>query len=371
MKINKALVKHETRNMKWMLLYFILVAIGGVMFFNTVLNGQYASFLSGMLINSESVILSAVNQLANMIALPIGLGILLMIFLQFKDSKSVEVGNFLKALPISNREYFVTKLIGGIVALTIPTLILIIGVIFIRNGNMNWINDVNSASIVVDFIVKSGSIINITTILILCYLVSISTYTFLFMIQYIITNITSGLVIGSLVWLSPLFLIGSIGVIYGRVIEKIIPSDGVLIKTAEKAYEYIQPWFYPSSMKYQDGLGEMYQGVGMNIQFVYYEGLILKIGITLLISILSITVGYVLSKKSKVEDSDEFIIFKWARVVFVIGVTVCSALLLTVIPQIFIGVYGSISFIVLQIIMLVGAILGFVVSKRLIRVRNK
>ena len=373
MKINKALVKHETRNMKWMLIYFSLIAIAGILFFNAGLNRTYMEILSGGLNADESVIMYNTNRMFQSIILPMGIGILLMIYLQFKDSKSIEVGNFLKALPISNTEYYTTKLIGGLISLIIPTIILITGILLVRNNNMIWISDIHSISLFQDLIIKSDSIINVTAALIMSSLVAIATYTFLFMMQYIVTNIVAGLVIGCLVWLSSTFLLAASAIIYGSFLETIyIGFNDILARGEATFVNYVEPWFYPTNMSYLDSAGiSKYNAIFDNIHFVYYKGLGIKIAITLIISIVSIIIGYSLSTKSKVEDNDALISFKWARKLFIIGVTVCSAFLLAVIAQIFLGQFNSLGIIIVSVVLIIGGIIGFIVSKKMTQVKSK
>lgn len=375
MRINKALVKHETRNMKWMMLYFLLIAIGGILYLNIELNSEYIDALTRGLAQDRSVVLDSVRRILDMVIMPIGLGILLMIFLQFKDSKSVEVGNFLKSLPISNREYYVTKLMGGLISLTVPMMVLIAGVLLVRSNNMYWISDIHSISLFTEWVVKGDSVINIISIFTMAYTVAIATYTFLFAIQYIVMNITAGLVLGSLVWLSPMFIIGSVAVLYGQFIEKIYPIMEKRYSLSRLFESYIQPWMYPMQVRQFSPPAYSDSNIPIDVldsmHFMYYEGVPLKIVITLSIAIASIAVGYLLSSKSKVEDSDAFISFKWARNVFVIGVTVCSALLIGDITQIFLMRFNPIGFIPLQVIMIVGGVIGFIVSRKITSIKAK
>ena len=138
---------------------------------------------------------------------------------------------------------------------------------------------------------------------------------------------------------------------------------------------YIQPWIYPTDVKHNSFVYDMdYPDAivdNFNINYIYYEGIMLKIGITLAIAITSIIVGYILSNKSRVEDSDAFISFKWARRVFVVGVTLCSALLIGDIIQLVLMRFNTIGLIPLQIVMIVGGAIGFIVSKKLVSVKAK
>ena len=375
MKINKALVKHETRNMKWMLLYFLLVSIGGILVFSSNLTGEYMEILRNGMTPDRAVNISAVRSVLDTMIAPMGIGVLLMIYLQFKDSKSVEVGNFLKALPISNKEYYITKFIGGLVSITLPVLILIVGVLAIRTSNMSWVSDIQAISVFPELMMKADSAINITAILLMGYMVVISTYAFLFMMQYIVMNITAGLVIGCLVWLSPGFILLSIAQLYGQYMGKgllFLRHSETRLNLVEMVFNYIEPWAYPlATISVQGPLNGNINYLLDKVYLMYYDGLLVKILIPLVIAIVSAFVGYILSKKSRVEDSDTLISFKWARRTFIAGVTICSALLLGIMSQLFFGLFNQMNFIVLQIIILIGGLIGFFLSRKITMVRTK
>lgn len=374
MKLNKALVKHETRNMKWMLLYFLIVAVGGITTFNFSLKAEYMAILRNGIAPDTPLILSGITSAFKSVVVSSAVGIMLLIYLQFKDSKSVEVGNFLKALPISNKEYFVTKFLGGLISLTIPTLILMAGVLAIRSNNMIWVSDIHSISIFPEIIEKADSIINIASVLTMSYLVAIATYSFLFMIQYVVMNISAGILIGGLVWFSPTFIAISVVMLYEQFIGNNLALDKKIVEFSRIIRNYIEPWSYPvnvGSFYLFDGTryNPIFDEINTNI--MYYDGLFLKIIISLIVAIASIIAGYALSKKSKVEDSDTLIAFRWARKVFIAGVTVCSAFLLAMTSTIFTGRNNSMGFLKLHAILLIGGIIGFLISKKITAVKNK
>ncbi len=371
MKLNKALVKHETRNMKWMLLYFLIVAVGGIITFNASLNSEYMEMIRRGITPDKSIILSSVTSALQAIAAFAPIGIIMLVYLQFKDSKSVEVGNFLKALPISNKEYFITKLLGGLISLTLPTIVLIAGILAVRSNNMIWISDIHSISIFPETVAKADSIINIASVLVMSYLVAIATYAFLFMIQYVVMNISAGIFIGALVWFSPTFIVMSVYMLYEQFFIK---GSEAIIKLERVIGNYIEPWSFPIDMDHFFFFdGAKYNPIfdEVNINIMYYDGLLIKIIISLIVAVASITGGYVLSKKSKVEDSDTLISFKWARRAFIAGVTVCSALLLGMILMTVTGRYNTTGFLTLHITLLIGAVIGLLVSKQITAVKSK
>lgn len=373
MKINKALVKHEARNMKWMLLYFLAVSIGGLLAFNSEMSREYMDILRLGINPDRTVVLSSIRTLLNSITVATGIGIVLMVYLQFKDSKSIEVGNFLKALPINNKEYYITKLVGGLISLTIPTIILIVGVLVIRSNNMAWVIDIQSISMFPEMIAKAESVTNIMAVLVMGYLVAVATYSFLFMIQYVVMNITAGIVIGGLIWLSPTFILISLIGLYDEVFNRYYEAYGeVLQNIAANLINYIEPWSYTLNVAYVDMINQIENSsLISNIDIMYYEGVVIKIVIALIMSIISISLGYILSKKSRVEDHDKLITFKWARKVFIMGVTVCSGLLLVDISQMFLGLYGQLNMITLHVILIIGSIIGYIVSKKITYIENK
>ena len=360
MKINKALVKHEWRTMKWMLIYFTLVSIGYIVMFNLGIRQDYMWMLRVGTSTDKSIIMDTLRTVNENISIPFGIGIVLMIVMQFKDNKSLEVGRFLKSLPISSREYYLTKIISGILSYTLPFIILVIGVLAIRTNNMEWINDGNNISVVSDIFIKSDSTTNVLTLLLLCYSIITATYTFLFMIQYLVMNIVGGIVIGILSWLSPMFIMVSVEYVYGEYIFK-------GLRTSDKILEYIQPWIYHIRAKYSQivplitDLGE-YRGTA---HVFIYEGILIKVAICTIITLTSVILAYFLTKKSRIEDSDTMITFKGAKKIFIIGVTVCSAFLGGTLLKKFFNNFTDINFITQHILMIITGSIGFIISRKI------
>ncbi|AFS78877.1 hypothetical protein Curi_c18710 [Gottschalkia acidurici 9a] len=360
MKINKALVKHEWRTMKWMLIYFTLVSIGYIVMFNLGIRYSYISMLKYGTSVDGNIIIDILRGINEVISIPFGIGIVLMIVMQFKDSKSLEVGRFLKSLPISSREYYLTKIISGIMSYTLPFIILVIGVLAIRTNNMEWINDSKNISIVPDIFIKLDSTTNVFTLLILVYSIVTATYTFLFMVQYLVMNTIGGIVIGILSWLSPMFILFSVEYIYGNYIFKSLGAS-------YKILEYIQPWIYHINARYSQVAPlitdlEKYQGTA----YVYvFEGILIKIAICAIVALASVLLAYFLTKKSRIEDSDTMITFKGAKKIFIIGVTVCSALLGGTLLKIFFDNFTDVNFITQHILMIITGSIGFIISRKI------
>ena len=367
MKINKTLVKHEWRNMKWMLLYFTLLSLGTIFLLKSSFESDYLSVLVNGFYMNEGIVFENVYSLIRGMTPYFGLGILIMIYMQFKDSKSLEVGRFLKSLPISSREYYITKLISGIISYTIPFIIMTVGVLIVRGNNISWIQDYHNISRIPEIFIKQSSSINILSLFIMCYFIITATYTFLFMIQYLVMNIVGGIVIGFLTWLAPTFILGSLSVIYREITFKLMQS----FKGLYKVQDYILPWSYHINID-SEYIESTFNNMGYNNENIaVLNNMIPRTIICLIISVVCIGLAYTISKKSRVEDTDNLIAFKTARKIFVIGVTVCSALLSTLIlGQVFSG-RGINSFILVHIIMFIGGFIGFIGSRKISNMERK
>lgn len=346
--------------MKWILLYFTLVSLVLVFKLEAGLRKAYINGLVEGYHMNNSILFDSIDNITRAGTPFFGIGILILIYMQFKDNKSLEIGRFLKSLPISNREYYMTKLISGIMSYTIPFILMIVGILIVRESNINWIQDYHNISKTPEMYMKQGSVINILSIFIMCYFIITATYTFLFMVQYLVTNIVGGIVIGILAWLAPTSIVFSLHGIYAGVLQ--INYNGIS--------EYIQPWVYHlyPNRKYIDII---LNNANYGVDILVFDSIIIKTIICLIIYVICTALAYIISENARVEDMDNLIPLKSARSIFVIGVTICSAL---VIPYIFGFVFGglnTLNFIVIHIMMVISGIIGFVTSRKILSTERK
>ena len=352
----KALVRYEFKTLRWMLIYFIL-GFGYMAYaYNDILADQYKWTFLQPITSSTYVSNIGIEYLLgiNTGIIYIGLiGILLMIYLQVKDSKSVEVGRFLKALPISGKTYYKVKAIGGVLTFTIPYLISCLWLISVKSRYSEILNDFYSLHPRYEEFIQVESVGMFLQVLFTTYLILLFSYLFFMCMQYIISHPVSALIIGVLVGGVPAYLGGTLVGIYNEI------GYGYY----ENILEYLLPWSYTSNLM---NLRMSYREVGSfrNASLFEISSIEIKWVILLGLCILFGMVGLQLSRYHKVEGADQLIPSPIMKKVFVGGVVVCSACL-----PIFAQMIGIDLMIrnmwVMSVAMLTTAIIGLLISKKI------
>ncbi len=359
--MNKSILKHELRSMKWMMLLSILASLFLTAMFSRSLDRQYASiFYLG--IYDDAFILSSFRDLAEM-ALIVFTGItMIQVFMQFRSEKSPETGRFLKSLPVRKEEFFKIKLITGLVSISLAFIVLSLGLIIIRSDNMFWIEDIYSISYMPETLIKVESVGLLLRELGLIYLIVLSFYTFLFMIQYTFTNVVGAIVTGVLVWLAPIFILISSMFTLER-IRLIDIYTSKLAGSIDKFSTWLLPWVYALDFNFIDNFSDM---SSRSIRTI--AALDIKYLVTILLIIVNIGLAYKFNKSSKVENENKLIVFKTSQKIFVFGVTICSGLLISLILSSYMML--EISNIVYVILILLAGLIGYFISRRISRIGN-
>lgn len=348
--------------MKWMLLLSILASLFLTTIFSSYLDNEYVSMFSEGLYGNSALIQDALVDTLDMILLIFILLSMVQIFMQFRMEKSQETGRFLKSLPVKRREFFRIKLITGLASLTLAFLVLAIGIMLVRNNNMFWIKDMYSISHTAEILIKADSMGNLLKILGLVYLVTLSFYTFLFMIQYTFTNLVGAIVTGVLVWLAPIFIvISSIYTLDKFSFANIYSSN--LGSKIEAFSQWLQPWLYVLNFEYDlASYGIQFGSIARisNLGFKYI--------ISLLLILVNIMIAYKFNENSKIENENKLIAFKSTRLIFKVGVTICSGLLVSILLSD--AFMLEIPIIADTVLTLLGASIGYFISRKITRVGN-
>lgn len=364
--MNKSILKHEIRSMKWMSLLSILTSLFLIIKFNLDLGGSYARmFSNGMEIN-HALIKSNLRYTSEIALMLFILLTLVQIFMQFRSEKDQEIVRFLKSLPVKKEEFFKIKLITGIVNLTLAFAVLAIGIIIVRNNNMFWIKDIYNTSIISAPFIVADSVGSILKDIGLVYLVILSFYTFLFMIQYTFSNVVGGIVTGSLVYLAPVFIVNAVVFTFGQLTSG-AHFRNMWIYGMDKLTSWLLPLIYAMEYSYNSSIVDsngMYLG-----QIIMIENLKIKYVITIVLILINMLIAYKLNKSSKVENENMVIPFKISGNIFKIGVTICSGLLVSMILG---GLMGLQMNSIMQILFIVlGGSIGYFISNKITRVGTR
>ena len=375
MQEKKALIKHELRGVKYIFLYFLTVSIivlGTIafemknMYIQFLKRGIHFDFPKNIFLNTfyEHVMVFAAFMLA---------GIVLLTYFQFKDIKQQRIGRFLKSLPFKKDDFLKVKVSLGILSYTIPSIIFVVGAIVIRNINMVWLKDFYSAAPIENLLLKAEGIEYIVTTAIIYYLIITVVYLFLLMMQYIVNNRIAAIVIGTLVFHAPAYILISCSGIYRYYVH----SEGmrnILFKMQSLAEHWGIIWFYGNTRRYSlldenntltDAINNVSYMDRTQYSVVGIESITLKIVICIGIILLLGIALYFGNKNYKIEYMEQAISFEWARKVFVIGVTICSAFVLPIIKIIFFDYYIQLGFVVVHMLMIIGAVVGYFIARKI------
>lgn len=360
--MNKSILKHEIKSMKWMLLLSILASLFLTIIFSSYLDNEYVSMFSNGLYGNSALIQDALVDTLDMILLIFTLLSMVQIFMQFRMEKNQETGRFLKSLPVNRQEFFRIKLITGLASFTLAFIVLAIGIMLVRSSNMFWIRDMYSISHTAEILIEADSMGNLLKILGLVYLVTLSFYTFLFMIQYTFTNLVGAIVTGVLVWLAPIFIV--ISSIYTLDKFNFVDMYSSNLGSKIEAFsQWLQPWLYVLNFEYDlASYGIQFGSIGRiyNLGFKYI--------ISLLLILVNIIIAYKFNENSKIENENRLIAFKSTGLIFKFGVTICSGLLVSILLSD--AFMLEIPIIVDTFLILLGGSIGCFISQKITRVGN-
>lgn len=358
--MNKSILKHEIRSMKWMTLASLTLSVVLVMMFSRNIDNRYAEMFYSGLSGNQAVIQQSLRYISDMVLILFSSLAVLQVFMQFRSEKDQEVGRFLKSLPVKNEEFLKVKLISGLANLSLAFAVLFIGMIMVRRVNMFWIADIYSISNNPLPFMEVDGILSILKELGLIYLIVLSFYTFLIMVQYTFTNLIGGIVTGILVWLAPIFIL----LTSAFTLERFISSS--LTNRLFELSDWVLPWIYPFRIDYNT-LNMNPNSINGNMIGII-DHLAIKYIICLGLIAVNIFLAYRFNKDSKIEDENKVIRFKSTRNIFKIGVTICSALLASAVFTDFLMV--DISDILYLAIMILGGSIGYFISMKIAKVGN-
>lgn len=353
--MNKSILKHETRSMKWILLLSIIASLFITIMFSVSLDSAFERMFSHGLQINRAVIQQALRYITGITLVIFTIISVVQVFMQFRLEKDQEVGRFLKSLPVKKEEFFKVKLSMGIMNITLAFIVLAIGLIIVRSRNMFWIKDIYNVSTISAPFIKADGVGSLLKEIGLIYLIVLSFYSFLFMVQYTFTNLLGGIVTGILVWLAPSFIMYS----SMFTLEKFISISRS--SSIERFSEKLLPWLYPFEYDYNTWLTDA-NGIGLG-SIMNIENLEIKYVITLILILVNIIVGYKLNKSSRVENENMTIPFKGSRNIFKFGVTICSGLAVsTILSEIILMQTNNIIFL---IFILAGGVIGYLISQKI------
>ncbi|MGL4346306.1 MAG: hypothetical protein ACRCTE_13995 [Cellulosilyticaceae bacterium] len=306
----QAWIKHEIRSIKWMGAYFLVLFIGYSMVIARHIQANKVWFLEDMDIYQVDNIMGRVlNAKYNVLMLLAAvLGLMILVYIQFTDSKNIEVGRFIKGLPLSTTKVYGLRIICGILSYTLPFIVLVVSVVGIRLKHSEWLGDLYRMTLWQEQFTQVESVGSILLILGMYYLIMTAFYVVLVMMQYLVMNSVFALILGVMVTFVPMYL-----------------------KMAVQAYlrrGYMSSVWIPLMYGQLEGR-EHYSFAGeLNRQYLtisMIENIGSKLIILLLIIGTGLGVGYIATKTFKVENQSKLMPLAVVRIIFVTVGTLCMS----------------------------------------------
>ena len=341
----KALIKYEFRSLKWMILYFLMVCSGVFLLFMGTMGEKRKSFLehSGIWYISNEFS-QELNWIAPFLLIGSIVGLILLVYVQFRDAKNIEVGRFLKALPIQSSHIYWIRMGCGIVTYTLPFVLYAIGIVVLRFSHSSWLNDMYSISIWQDSLLEIESVQYIVLMLLMNYLIMTLVYLMLLLMQYLISNRIFAIVVTAIAMILPTY--------FNLMIDFRYQVDNYL--TLPVAY---------GMMDSVTG-NQVRNGEGVNIHFIGNVGI--KVCLLLLAIGVALVLGWLSSKYFTVEDQSKLIPKRLCRKIFIAVGTISMALL----PQFYVSgfcMFSEVNLVIhlgsIVILGIVGYILMYQVSR--------
>lgn len=355
--MNKAVLKYEMKNIRGIFILSIFASLALISITNMAFKSQFQLMLMSGIAPNESMVMDNIQEIGIIAMLGFSALALIQVFMQFRQEKGQEVARFLKSLPIKSEEYFVTKLLVGILSLTVAFLVFIIGVLLVRQMNMFWISDYHNFSLDPNLFKSMDGVYNTIKIMLLSYTIVLVFYSFIFMIQYKISNIFVSIVSSVFIWFAPYFIAGVMGLWLNEIgitsifKELMLSADGI---------RWLNPFVYMIDYKHISLLSHGSSSYVNNIGFI--ANINLKFIVLSLMLVVNIAMAYRAAKKNLIENEDKMIPVKTDRYIFIVGVTVCSGLLAYFLLAEMFGL--RFAEIIIAVLPIVGSIAGFFVSKK-------
>lgn len=361
----KALVRHELRNTWMMMLYFVGCFGMGVWSFYESLQSKYQRYLwDGYDYDMGYNLIEIIRELYPVYIVVVGLGLLVLIYLQFRDNKSVGVSSFIKSLPYTNKQIYSVKLGCGVLSFSIPFLLMEIGILVISNGAKDWLNVIERVSPVGVEIATQNQLTQLMLGGLLIYSITLMVYILGFWMQYVVNSNVASLIVSACSVVAPYFIMLT-GIEYVKVLAgNNINGGSLAYLNSVRDLLFIPTYFDRCQPAYNIIRGKDYR-MGQIYDLGRVEWMGMKaIMFLLLAAILLVAIG-ICNKNYHAEYQENFTNRKWIEKVLKIGVTVCSMGIGVFLVLGFYNGYRIQLVVVLHIAMLICGAIGYLIIRKI------
>lgn len=361
----RALVKHELRNIWMMIVYFVGCFGAGIWTLQSYLQNRYEEYLwNGYNYDMSYNLLGIIRDMYPVYLVAMGLGLLVLLYIQFRDNKSVGVSSFIKSLPYTNKQIYSVKLGCGVLSFSVPFLLGGIGVVAVGNGAKDWLSVIERVSPIGAEIATQNEVGQIMLCGLLIYSITLMCYVLGFWMQYVINLNVPSLIVSACSVMAPYFVMLT-GIEYFKVLRGDVITGGSLAYVNTFRDLLCIPT-YLSSYKsgYEIIVGEHYRsGYIRDLGNIEWMG-IKTIMFLLLVVILILAIS-VCNKNYHAEHQEVFVSKKWAERVLKVGVTMCSMSVGIFLTLGFFNGYGMQQVIVMHIAMLICGVIGYLLIRKI------
>lgn len=358
MKRLKALIKVEIKPALLIGILFLIVNLLGFIQIQSSINGIWKSYLmSGIagyfnyyrLINIIGRIIFEASLVVGILYMML---LIALVFSSFRYEKSIEVSRFLKSLPYTERERCFVKVGTGIMTLTIGIMVYLVEILYLHHYSRSVfqeIMDVTSLGSIAQEIFSLGKLLKIVALI---YVVLIAGYLFMVMVQYMVSNRLTGIVIGILSAFAPLFILNSVimffDISWDSWIGKIVDVfTYLMIHFVDYADINWNPDSYIGRYAYVSGFG---------YHIAFYLGIITLIVMAILY----------FTRTNRLENSDLLMPHSVVRMIFIAGVSVCGGFTIYYLSSLFSNYILFRDNVAPRIVILiVGAVISALIAKKI------
>lgn len=357
MKQLKPLLKIEGKIAALMSLVFLVMTLFGLMIIQTVVNEQWGIFLyRGISEFNRWDIFDVLSGPVTALMVAYSMGILMLVFFQYKNEHNIEINRFLKSLPFTSSQRFIVKFSVGLLSFTIPFIILIGGVLILKGNALALYEEIYKVTPLYGAFNIVNRTSDVVAFLVTHYMSIVMLYVFFNMMEYLISNHLGSIVIGVCILPAPYYIISSIGWNFDLEMRFRGLTDIMNAIYASFDRSAILPLGVNSNMGraweqiYFSHIGDI------SIRIIAMSILIVVFGAILLFSV----------RNYRVENEDILMKSKWTRILFIMGVTACSALAVTdLVAAIILPVLGTNLDHALYLTLPIGAVIGGVIATKI------
>lgn len=357
MKRLKALIKMEMKPALLMGILFLATNMLFLLMLQGNMNSMWQVYLGGgltgyfgwrRLINIIGEMFFQYNILVGTLYMIL---LIILVFSTFRYEKSIEVSRFLKSLPYTERERCLVKVGVGVGVLTIGLLMYMVGLLYLHHYSMGLFQEIMEVTALGSIAEEIFDLGKLLKMLALMYIVLVAIYLFMMMVQYMVSSRLAGIIIGILSAVAPLFMAVSLRDIFD------ISSDTWIGEVID-GFIYLMVGFTGGVELFSEETGNFYA------RYTYLSGFGYHIAFYVVIIILvAVTIVY-FTKNNRLEDSDLLIPHPIVRIIFIVGVSICSGCSSYYILNVFLG-YVLLITVHPIVLFIVGVIIGFLIAKKI------